>query len=142
MNKQTFWLLSYTWGIIVTLIGTVVFAVLCALGYKPQRNIYGYAIEIGESWGGLEMGPFCLVNKNPSQRTLSHEFGHGIQNCYFGPFMIFISLASAVRYWYREYLIRVKGINYKDLPPYDSIWFEGSATRIGSLYKAKYDTEQ
>lgn len=141
MNKQTFWFLSYTWGIIVTLIGTMVFAVLCVLGYKSQRNIYGYAIEIGEGWGGLEMGPFCLVSKNPSQHTLNHEFGHGIQNCYFGPFMIFISLASAVRYWYREYLIRVKGINYKDLPPYDSIWFEGDATRIGNLYKAKYDTK-
>lgn len=142
MNKQTFWLFSYTWGIIVTLIGTIVFAGLCALGYKPQRNIYGYAIEIGEGWGGLEMGPFCLVSKNPSQHTLNHEFGHGIQNCCFGPFMIFISLASAVRYWYREYLVRVKKKSYSDLPPYDSIWFEGSATQIGNLYKAKYDTKQ
>lgn len=142
MNKQTFWLLSYTWGIIVTLIGTMVFAMLCVFGYKPKRNIYGYAIEIGEGWGGLEMGPFCLVSKNSSQHTLNHEFGHGIQNCYFGPFMIFISLASAVRYWYREYLIRVKKKSYSDLPPYDSIWFEGSATRIGNLYKAKYDAKQ
>ena len=142
MNKQTFWFLSCTWGIIVTLIGAMVFAALCAFGYRPRRNIYGYAIEIGKGWGGLEMGPFCLVGADPSQHTLNHEFGHGVQNCYFGPFMIFISLASAIRYWYREYLVRVKKIKYSDLPPYDSIWFEGQATNIGNAYKAKYDTEQ
>ena len=91
MSKTLFWTLSWTWGIIVTLIGSLIFAVLTSLGYKPFRNIYGYAIEIGEGWGGLEMGPFCLVSKNPSQHTLNHEFGHGVQNCFFGPFMLFIS---------------------------------------------------
>ena len=142
MNKQTFWFLSCTWGIIVTLIGAITFTILCAFGYRPRRNIYGYAIEIGKGWGGLEMGPFCLVSADPSQHTLNHEFGHGVQNCYFGPFMIFISLASAIRYWYREYLVRVKKMKYSDLPPYDSIWFEGQATSIGNSYKTKSDTEQ
>jgi hypothetical protein len=140
MSKTLFWTLSWTWGIIVTLIGSLIFAVLTSFGYKPFRNIYGYAIEIGEGWGGLEMGPFCLVSKNPSQHTLNHEFGHGVQNCVFGPFMLFISLASAVRYWYREYQIRVLKKSYKDLPDYDSIWFEGDATRLGNYFKEHYDT--
>lgn len=139
MSKTLFWTLSWTWGIIVTLIGSLIFAVLTSLGYKPFRNIYGYAIEIGEGWGGLEMGPFCLVSKNPSQHTLNHEFGHGVQNCFFGPFMLFISLASAVRYWYREYQIRVLKKSYKDLPDYDSIWFEGDATLLGNYFKEHYD---
>lgn len=140
MSKTLFWTLSWTWGIIVTLIGSLIFAVLTSFGYKPFRNIYGYAIEIGEGWGGLEMGPFCLVSKNPSQHTLNHEFGHGVQNCFFGPFMLFISLASAVRYWYREYQMRVLKKSYKDLPDYDSIWFEGDATRLGNYFKEHYDT--
>jgi hypothetical protein len=139
MSKTLFWTLSWTWGIIVTLIGSLIFAVLTSFGYKPFRNIYGYAIEIGEGWGGLEMGPFCLVSKNPSQHTLNHEFGHGVQNCFFGPFMLFISLASAVRYWYREYQMRVLKKSYKDLPDYDSIWFEGDATRLGNYFKEHYD---
>ena len=139
MSKTLFWFLSCTWGIIVTLIGSLTFAVLTSFGYKPFRNIYGYAIEIGEGWGGLEMGPFCLVSKNPSQHTLNHEFGHGIQNCFFGPFMLFISLASAVRYWYREYQVRVLKKSYADLPDYDSIWFEGDATRLGNYFKEHYD---
>lgn len=140
MSKTLFWTLSWTWGIIVTLIGSLIFAVLTSLGYKPFRNIYGYAIEIGEGWGGLEMGPFCLVSKNPSQHTLNHEFGHGVQNCFFGPFMLFISLASAIRYWYREYQMRVLKKSYKDLPDYDSIWFEGDATQLGTYFKEHYDT--
>ena len=139
MSKTLFWTLSWTWGIIVTLIGSLIFAVLTSFGYKPFRNIYGYAIEIGEGWGGLEMGPFCLVSKNPSQHTLNHEFGHGIQNCFFGPFMLFISLTSAIRYWYREYQIRVLKKSYKDLPDYDSIWFEGDATHLGNYFKEHYD---
>ena len=139
MSKTLFWFLSCTWGIIVTLIGALTHAILMAFGYKPFRNIYGYAIEIGENWGGLEMGPFCLVSKNPSQHTLNHEFGHGIQNCFFGPFMIFISLASAARYWYREYQVKVLKKSYKDLPAYDSIWFEGDATRLGTYFKEHYD---
>ena len=134
LSKILFWTLSFTWGLPVTLVGLITTVVLMCCGKKPKQNMYGYAIEIGKGWGGLEMGPFCLVNANPSRHTLNHEFGHGIQNCYFGPFMIFISLASAIRYWYREYLIRIKKMKYSDLPPYESIWFEGDATRIGNMY--------
>ena len=46
--------------------------------------------------------------------------------------MLIISLASAARYWYREYLI---GKNpYVDLPLYDDIWFEGTATYLGQHF--------
>ena len=77
----------------------------------------------------------CIVNRHPSQHILNHEFGHAVRNCYFGPFMVFISLASAIRYWYREYLMRIKHIDYNDLPGYDDIWFEGQASSLGYFYK-------
>lgn len=139
MSKTVFWILSWTWGIIMTLIGSVVFLVLCLCGYKPRKNQYGYVFEVGEDWGGVEMGPYAIVNKRPSQHILNHEFGHSIQNCYFGPFMPFISIASAIRYWYREYLVKVKNKKYSDLPDYDAIWFEGMATRIGTEYQKRND---
>lgn len=138
MSKTMFWILSWTWGFVMTLIGSIVFIVLRIAGYKPYRNQYGWAFEIGENWGGVEIGPYCIVNKNPSQHTLDHEFGHALQNCYFGPYMPFISLASAARYWYREYLIKVKGKKYSELTPYDGIWFEGTATYLGEYYKQHY----
>lgn len=135
MNKHQFWFLSCTWGIIMTLIGAIVTLVLMIFGFKPKRNIYGWYTEIGNNWGGLDLGPFCLVSTNPSEHILNHEFGHAIQNCALGPFMIFISIASATRYWYREFQVQVLGKSYSDLPDYDSIWFEGSATRLGNYFK-------
>ena len=115
----------------MTYIGCLVSLILLTIGHRPKRNQYGWYFEIGENWGGAELGPMCLVSKNPNQHILDHEFGHAIQNCYYGPFMILISLASAARYWYRRFC-KAKNIA---LSPYDSIWFEGQATRLGEYYR-------
>lgn len=66
MSKTAFWILSWTWGFIMTFIGGLVFITLSLCGYKPRRNQYGWAFEVGKSWGGVEFGPVCVVNKNPS----------------------------------------------------------------------------
>ncbi len=138
MSKTLYWLLSWTWGIIMTTVGSVVALCLIIAGYKPQRNQYGWVFMIGKNWGGVEMGPFAIVNENASQHTLDHEFGHSLQNCYLGPYMVFISLASAARYWWREYLVQVKKKKYSDLPDYDAIWFEGTATYLGEYYRKHF----
>ena len=135
LKKWMFYFLSFTWGIIMTTIGCLASLVLLIAGCKPKRNQYGWYFEAGKGWGGCELGCMCIVNTNPSQHTLNHEFGHAIQNCYFGPLMIFISIASAIRYWYREYLVQIKKVSRTSLPKYDSIWFEGDATKIGTYYK-------
>ncbi len=46
------------------------------------------------------------------------------------PFVV--GIPSMIRYWYRELKYNRKG----KVPPtsYDSIWFEGQATRIGVNY--------
>jgi hypothetical protein len=41
-----------------------------------------------------------------------------------------ISLPSFLRYWYRRIIVKIN--KNKKLPPYDSIWFEGQATRLGN----------
>lgn len=134
MSKTLFWILSWTWGFPMTFIGSLIFILLQLAGIKPSKNQYGWVFEIGKHWGGVELGPFAIVNENPSQHILDHEFGHSLQNCYIGPLMPFISIASAIRYWYREYLTRVKGMKYSELPDYDDIWFEGTATYLGKHY--------
>ena len=136
MSRITYYILSFTWGLPMTLIGLVVSAVLLLLGYKPKRYGWTYYFEVGENWGGVELGLCFVCNKGASSRTKAHEFGHSIQNCYFGPLMPFIvSIPSAVRYWYREWQMH-RGKT--DLPPYDSIWFEGQATSIGVTYGDLY----
>ena len=137
LTKWQFYLLSFTWGIIMSLVGCIISFALLIVGKRPKPNQYGWCFEIGKNWGGCELGCMCLVNKGASQHTLDHEFGHAIQNCYFGPFMVIVSLCSAVRYWYREYLTTIKKKKYNELPPYDSIWFEGQATKVGTYYREK-----
>ena len=135
MNKITYYILSFTWGILLNLAGCIAACILLLLGYKPKKWLYGYYFEIGRSWGGLESGIFFFCQENPSDTLRNHEFGHSIQNCYLGPLFIpIIFIPSAIRYWYRECLVRNGKKNYSDLPEYDSIWFEGQATSIGEKY--------
>ena len=66
--------------------------------------------------------------------------GHGIQNLYWGPLMIFvIVIPSVTRFWYREWYWKYRYPKTgKALPPYDSIWFEGQATKLGAKYWTSY----
>lgn len=72
-----------------------------------------------------------------------HEWGHGIQNIILGPLMPFlVAIPSCIRYWYRELLVRSGEKKYADLPDYDSIWFEGWATKLGKKYYKAEDYEK
>ena len=136
MSNKMFLFFSFTWGVIMSAVGAIIVLALIIIGYRPEKFLYGYVFEIGENWGGVSFGPFMIVNKGASDTLKAHEFGHALQNCYFGPFMIFIAVASFIRYWYREYMISVKGYT---LPrEYYDIWFEGTATYLGLLYKDKF----
>ena len=133
LSKKSFYLLSWTWGLPMALIGGITMLILMIAGKKPKRWGDCYYIEVGKDWGGLNFGMFFLTSEKPSRYTKNHEHGHAIQNCYFGfltPFLI--TIPSAVRYWYRELKYHKKGI----VPPtdYDDIWFEGQATELGTDY--------
>lgn len=133
IRKLKFYILSCTWGLPMTFIGALAALILCAAGYKPQKWGYCYYFEVGDNWGGCELGMFFLKSKTDSTYIKNHEHGHAIQNCYFGFLMPFIvCIPSAIRYWYREYLIRVK--KAAELCPYDDIWFEGQATQLGTEF--------
>ncbi len=131
MNKTLHYILSLTWGLPLNLFGGIVSIILLLLGYKPKRYGWCWYFEVGYGWGGFEGGLVFVCSKDSLDRLKAHEFGHSIQNCYFGIFTpLVITIPSAIRYWYRELQYR-KG---KVLPPYDSIWFEGQATGLGLKY--------
>ena len=135
LKEIGYWFVSCTWGIIMTLIGALCALALIITGHKPKRFHYNVYFEVGNDWGGFNAGPFFFVNKNSSIHLKQHESGHGLQNIMLGIFMPFvIGIPSCIRYWYREYKIK-KGFGNK-LPPYDSIWFEGWATRLGEIGRA------
>lgn len=131
-SKLTFYILSWTWGIIMTLIGSVVALILILIGYKPIKNIYGWYFEIGNYWGGVDLGYISIIQKNSSQYLKHHEFGHAVQNCIFGPlFPFMIAIPSAIRYWYRTIREKLGKDNPTD---YYAIWFEKQASTYGELY--------
>lgn len=138
LTKPLYWFLSFTWGIIMTLVGLIVTLFLKCCGHKPRRNVYGWYTEVGGDFGGVSFGPFSVVSVDSDLELLNHEFGHSVQNCFFGPLFIFVvAIPSFTRYWYREYLVRAKKKKYSQLPDYDAVWFERGATRLGNLYYIK-----
>lgn len=132
INKTAFYILSFTWGLPLTLIGCLVAGVLVRLGYRPKKFGYCYYFEVGTDWGGLELGLFFITDKFPTEELKAHEFGHGIQNCLYGFFMIpIVCIPSAIRYWYREFIWHTNKQRWFKLPEYDAIWFEHQATEWG-----------
>lgn len=136
----TYWIISLTWGALLTYIGLLITLILIICGKKAHRNGCSYIVEVGGNWGGLELGAVAICGNysrtDPTwfQHTRRHEFGHGIQQLIFGPFQIFlVSIPSAIRYWYRRLTPNKK---HKD---YDSIWFEGTATKWGTHFINKFE---
>ena len=145
-----YWILQLTWGILMTLIGFIVtmFSLIFLKG-KIHRNGYGFITEVKGNWGGVSLGAFALCGSynqkdgpcyDPDwyEHTRRHEFGHSIQNLFMGPFFPFIvAIPSAIRYWYDVLDKKHKADRGPDW--YDSIWFEGTATRWGTKAIEKID---
>jgi hypothetical protein len=130
-----FWLVSLTWGAIMTYLGMLLAIFAIVLGHRPKRFHYNICFALGDNWGGINFGAFFFVSRNTLRSTYAHEAGHGIQNIVLGPlFPILVGLPSLTRSMYRNMLVKAKIKSKDDLPPYDSIWFERQATEIGNKY--------
>ncbi len=142
MTKTAFYLLSFTWGLPTTLAGCIAAAGLRLSGLKPKKWGYCWYFEYGgRPWGGMSLGIFFLKDRSLGVHIKNHEHGHAVQNCYLGPFMPFVvAIPSFTRYWYREYLKRVRHVQPKT--HYDAVWFEGQATRLGTELIGKINEQK
>lgn len=132
MKRFLFYFLNLTWGLPLNIVGFMVALVLLCGGKKPKRWGDCFYFEVGEGWGGLELGIIFLTQKNPSIHTRNHEHGHAIQNCFLGVFMPFVvNIPSAIRYWYRRIREKKGLVNKTD---YDAVWYEHTATMLGTKY--------
>lgn len=130
-----FYILSFTWGVITSSIGLLLMIpFLLTKRFKTFHNrLYGIFPKCFGSGWGFEMGCFFFIAHDCDDYLdlKLHECGHGFQNILWGPLMLFvITIPSVIRFWYREYLTK-KG---KTLKPYESIWFESQASRLGYIY--------
>lgn len=115
----------------MTFIGAVAALILIICGKRPEKYAGCLCFTVGEKWGGVSLGLFMICDGRRSARDRDHEFGHSVQNAVFGIFMPFIvCIPSAVRYW----IFKFRASSGKVNPPYDSVWFEGQATRTGAKY--------
>lgn len=139
MTKKQFYIQNLTWGLPMNIIGFLVALALIISGHRPKKSGLVWCFEIGEYWGGLNLGLIILVDKGADDLTKMHEFGHAIQNAKYGlltPFIVCIP--SAIRYWIREFQYRSGNPPKTD---YYSIWFEAEASRLGVEYSIKWELE-
>lgn len=125
-----YYLLNLTWGALTTYFGLLL--TLLILPFKrPERFAKTYCFKLKKNWGGLTVGMMFFRDTTSIDHVSMHEYGHTFQNAILGPFMIFIvGIPSTIRYWYRHLKYERKGL--MPFKKYDDIWFEGSATEIGS----------
>ena len=142
-----YWFWSLTWGALLSIPGLLVSLFLIIFMHKKIRvhkNGYSFIIEVGNNWGGFNLGVVSLCGGYTTtcrddywfELTRRHEFGHSLQNLIFGPFMLFVvTLPSAIRYHYQNYRYK-KGLPNKE---YEAIWFERTATEWGTKVVNKID---
>lgn len=135
-RKVLFYLLSYTWGIITTVIGWLMFG-FAKLFLRKSISYSGkfftsFFNALGYSWGGVSMGQCFFFSVNYTDEyeihLKCHELGHSYQSAVLGPFaLLFVSLPSVIRYWQQNIATKKN----KPTKPYDLAWWEGSASEIG-----------
>ncbi len=127
-QKWLYYILMFTWGFTTSFIGLLTTLCLLISGQKPYAMHGIWKFEVVESWGGASLGCMFIRDTTSADSVDRHEVGHTYQNCILGPLFPFIvAIPSAIR-WHIYNHKKKKGEYVK---PYDSIWFEGSATDIG-----------
>lgn len=141
LPKALYFFLSLTWGSITTFAGFFAALAMLITGHKPRRWGYAWYFEVGKHWGGASLGPVFLKDRtSDSPHLKNHEFGHSIQNCYYGPLMpLLVGLPSSTRYRIRRF--RENVLKKSPKTPYESIWFEAQATKLGNEFMEWYESK-
>lgn len=131
-----YWILVFTWALPTTIIGLLVTLVMIIIGKKPERYGHSYRFAFGKPWGGITLGLMFMQDGKKYGSTAMHEYGH-VHQIILGPlFLPLVGIPSFLRATWRTYTKKT------NLSPYDEIWFERSASDLGSLIvtgKRKYN---
>lgn len=132
VRRTLFFLLQFTWGLPVNLVGLLVF--LCCKGCV--RKVFNNSLVslLPDSRGGLSLGIFIFIGaKNTGAALLcAHEYGHTIQCLFLGPlYWPVVAIPSAV--WYHFF----GGYRKRRNIPYDALYCERWATAWGKKWSGK-----
>lgn len=131
MKRKMYYVMSFTWGLPLTLCGLIVALFLLVTGHRPRRYHGCLHFELGRTrWGGLNLGPVLLTQREPPEYLVTHELGHAVQNTKYGPGMIPLVIRSVCRYHVHNW----KAWRGLPVPSYYSDWFEAQASEYGQAY--------
>ena len=127
--RVLFFILQFTWGLPVNLVGLCVF--LCC--WRCRRAIFHNSVVtfLPGNRGGLSMGIFIFISSQSadSSRLCTHEYGRTVQCLFLGPlYWLVVAIPSAV--WY-HFFVRFRE---KRHIPYDSLYCERWATAWGKKW--------
>lgn len=102
MKKILFYIVQWTWGLPVNIIGLIVFLICKIAGFKQKKFKNAYITYVNWNQGGLSLGLFIFMKDEHESKvwtynTHIHEYGHTYQCLLLGVFYwIIIALPSAI----------------------------------------------
>lgn len=129
--RVLFYLLQFTWGLSVNLVGLLLF--LCRRGYgRGERFCNSIVTPLPGAGGGFSLGIFIFLGKDVRRDLRAHEYGHTIQCLFLGPlYWIVIALPSVIWFLFFENYRR------KHRVPYDALYCERWATSLGTRWSGR-----
>lgn len=132
--RALFYLLQFTWGLPVNMVGLVVF-LCCRRRCRGERFCNGVITWLPGDRGGLSLGIFIFLSvQDPRERDRLrvHEYGHTVQCLLLGPlYWIVIMIPSAI--WFHFFA----GYRKKRRIPYDAFYCEHWATAWGKRWSGQ-----
>ncbi len=91
MKRALYIILQWTWGIVQTLIGAILFIIFI----NKKHSFYNGAVAT--QWGfscGVSLGMFIFVDDE--NELLPHEYGHTLQSLILGPLYVFVIMLPSL----------------------------------------------
>ena len=126
-----FYLLQFTWGATVNLVGLLIF-LFCRRRFHSKMFHNTIVTYLPGNRGGLSLGVFIFLsvcNAKETSRLCTHEYGHTVQCLLLGPLYWFVVAIPSV-IWYHFFA----GYRKKRGIPYDALFCERWATAWGSRW--------
>lgn len=128
-----FYILQFTWGLPVNLVGLLAF--LCCRHFEHEQFCNSIVTYLPGNRGGLSLGVFIFLStQSTEERRLLciHEYGHTIQCLFLGPlYWPVIAVPSVI--WCHFFT----GFRKKYQIPYDALYCECLATAWGRKWSAR-----
>lgn len=129
--RALFYLIQFTWGLPVNLVGLLVF--LCCRTWCPSKRFRNSIVTyFPGNRGGLSLGIFIFLSvpcASEHSRLCAHEYGHTVQCLFLGPlYWIVVAVPSVI--WCHLF----NGYRNKHHISYDDLYCEHWATAWGKKW--------